>query len=160
MRLPFTKIYRTVPEFDRFTDQECEVFLHRAMKEQYVSQLLAALLAVAALFAAFITTLFTLLMLLENLPGTGGRGGVVELVRVYFSIVAALAAGMWCAMKVRNFWVRRAMSRYLGSKKCSGCAYLLLGLAPVEDAITCPECGLVTRLSTLGLTPADLATGN
>lgn len=157
--MPFTKIYRTIPDFDRFTDQECEIFLRRAMKEQYASQVLAALLAVAALFAVFMTIVLALLIPLERLQGTSGRSDLVEGAKHIVSSAAALAAGIWCAMKVQDFWVRRAMSRYLGSKKCSGCSYLLLGLAPVDDATTCPECGLTTRLSTLGLTLEDIELG-
>lgn len=157
MRLPFAKIYRAFPELDRFSDDECSAFVQRATWGHLGSQIAVAPIAlVAALttgwlawqaFTRFWDYLIKSFQIVSEF---------VEFCRLATTVLGAVGLGAIAVFVVRDLWLRRVMSGYIGSNKCPNCKYLLLGLRANSGVLSCPECGTRIDMELVGLKQSDL----
>ena len=157
MRLPFAKISRAFPELDRFPDDECKAFVHRATWGNIRSQLLVAPIAIVAALGTGWLAGFALNemwdALFKNLLITAQT---LELFRMITTVFGAVSAGAIAALVIRDFWLRRVIKGFIGSNKCPKCSYLLLGLAAHDGILSCPECGTNIDMELVGVKQSDL----
>jgi hypothetical protein len=158
VRIPISKVYRSFPELDRFSDEDCERFVALAREARP-----GASTAVAAL--CMLVVLGGLLV-----------GGVIG-VPVYQSIVGPHEDGTWrsavgllawvglalggplIGFTIRDRWVRTLVASRVRQGACLHCRYSLLGLTPQRGVVRCPECGEENDLSERGLSGEDLLAG-
>ncbi len=161
MRLPFAKIYRAFPELDRFSDDECKAFVHRATFGNVGSQLAVAPIAfVAALLTSWlawqaITRFWDLLIVSLQIVSE-----VVEFTRLATTVLGTVGLGAIAVLAIRDLWLRRVVKGYIGSNKCPKCSYLLLGLTASNGILSCPECGTNIDMELVGLKQSDLTPGS
>lgn len=157
MRL-FKKVYRTFPELDRFTDEQCRGFERAARREQWTSGLFmnAIGLGLAAMWTAFGVWQFLIVLNVvsgASDPGWGQRRWIVlgAVAAVLFTL-----AGLCIARAIYAAWLRDAIAHLQRSTRCPSCSYPLLGLAVEDDKVVCPECGLRMSLAARGWTRSHL----
>ena len=157
MRLPVSKIYRAFPELDRFSDEQCELFVYRArLARSFESMntvvMFAVVAAVGLCCAAQAMLSGALLGFLRRTFGSNLKAQDLQL---------ALSLAMWIAVPAlagllaRDVFLRRRLRdviwRRLEQVRCPHCRYSLLGQRVSDSLIRCPECGGTTTLQTLGL---------
>lgn len=60
------------------------------------------------------------------------------------------------AIVVEMIAVRVSVRRYLGRLLCTACDYPLRHIAQLDGGLTCPECGHLCNLRSMGLSPEDI----
>lgn len=146
MRVPGRKIYRAFGELDGFGDEQCARFVKGANRGgvRGVGRVVCLLmLGVGALVLA----LYGLEKLTGNWDIRLGRGVVyfaalfpIWTVGILLSVLLVLVARDWMLIR-RIRWVLRNRGQ------CVACRYSLLGLGVDDEfVVTCPECGVGTRV--------------
>jgi len=168
MRIPLRKIYRAFPEFDRFSDADCERYMRRVRDTSRlhkwakpVATLVVSPLAIAAWYFGE-QHLYGLIpkMVWRKAEhvwlGIGSLGDVLVLMPGVVVILGAIVViGL-----VRDIALRRALRISIDRAVCPTCRQSLLGL-PVADrdsrpSVRCPECGKEHVLADIGLSLADV----
>lgn len=161
MRLPFSKIYRAFPELDRFSDEECNAFVHRATWGHIRSQLLVAPIAIVAALGTGWLAGFALAEMWDALfRNQLITAATLELWRMITTVFGAVSSGAIAALAIRDLWLRQVVKGYIGSNKCPKCSYLLLGLTASNGILSCPECGTGINMELVGLKQSDLTPGS
>lgn len=139
MRLIVSKLYRAFPELDRFSDEQCELFVRAANRSwawRLARWLVIALLAVGVVAA-----------------GMGVTAVAIGLSRVWNSVLghlgsatalgAVLLVGFAALLVVRDRLLARRVRCLLNDRgRCFECGYSLLGTPVGSDLmVVCPECG-------------------
>lgn len=149
MRLPTDKVWRAFPELDRFSDEQCRAFV-KAARRKWGWRLLRV-----AVMAASVPVTVTLAVLVVVRAGSlvEGRtvsGGVAAVVQVVAGLIglAIIAGGLLGALVIRDRLLRWRIRYALFNRgTCIGCHYRLVGLPVAEgNLVTCPECGLETKV--------------
>lgn len=157
MRIPLHKIYRAFPELDRFSDDECERYVHQARTVAYSRRFWRHALEGLAMVGGFAVVLVLQVVIytvITALPGNPPRW--FEPVAMFTFVTLLVAVPSLGSLMVRDRWLRRAIADRLANARCPHCEYSLLGL-PVDDgSVQCPECGETIELAAYGLMPADL----
>jgi len=158
MRLPGSKVYRAFPELDRFSDEECERFVGIAKHENQASMVLTGLLAAFVAVAGTVLLIVILKTCVWWILGAAG-GGRVRPSDEGFGFLLVLPpsflVGPVAGLLIRDAWLRNTINTKITTTNCPQCRYSLLGLAPADGAILCPECGCRLNLAVLGMSPQD-----
>lgn len=153
--LTSTKVYRAFPELDRFTDDECERYVaHIVRSTSYRLVMMCIALPVAAasclivgLFAFRIVDLFGIYVMPD-----ASRFLLIPVLATVVLMTPGIAS-----LLTRDAILRRYLNHHVGKARCLTCSYSLLGQATSHGIVRCPECGIQTTLSALGLrSEADL----
>lgn len=156
MRLPATKIWRSFPALDRFSDEECAVYVAH-LNRWYITAgaVSIALITGAILFPTIGAMLSALLRAMRPLANQTAESAVILGGVAAFGAGASLA-GFLSRDVLLHLRIRRGIRRAI----CAQCAHSLLGLPLLPDALApsvrCPECGFAISLELLGITPEDL----
>ncbi len=147
MRIPGTKVYRAFPEFDRFTDEQCERFLAAAVQMGWRRVLRWVITGVAGvvLFVIGIVGAVWLRFGTQVLPNSGG---ILMHAADLLCVLVPSCAGAFGGVLVRDVLLRQHLRRLINTRgSCAACGYRLLGL-PVSEAntVACPECGHVSEV--------------
>lgn len=153
-----TKIYRAFPELDDYSDEQCRVFLakcHAKVPRLAVGCLLPVL-SYAMSLPVFGAIGFLMARLLEGFMTVKNEETIA-----FFLSLFVLAGPVVLALWVRDFILQRQLGRLVREKlellRCRQCRYLLIGVnAKDGQFVTCPECGHVNDLRTMGISEADL----
>ena len=161
MRIPISKIYRAFPEFDTFTDEQCERFMLRVKlsgSKQTVPILVGVLVAIITLILSCAVSGFIYDAVREGL----GRQSALKLEFV-MDLLSLLLPGLLAfllGLFARDLLLRRHLRLVIEDKlnriRCLGCKYILIGQTVTNDRVCCPECGRVHHLGELGVVEADL----
>ncbi|GJM18673.1 MAG: hypothetical protein DHS20C14_08860 [Phycisphaeraceae bacterium] len=163
MRVPLTKAWRAYPALDAFTDAECRVYLREARRAIWIrgAIIAAACLLLGAVVGISIALSLRLIVDVFNIGNTRNTTNQ-WLLFVAFGAFAVAFLPIFGFLVGSDIWSRRALRRRLSLTECGMCRYNLVGLAPItdpstaEDAVQCPECGMLTPLRGSGMTRADL----
>jgi hypothetical protein len=146
MRLIRSKIYRAIPELDRFTDGQCRRFVAAANSSwrrrliRWALVLLAGVIGLAVALAGIMLVMAGL----EHLTLGRDLGDTATILIGVAAASVAFAIGLIPTLILRDILLRltiRRLIRRCGS--CPKCHYTLLGMPVRADhSITCPECGL------------------
>jgi len=160
MRVPFSKPYRALPEFEGVSREQCERALARAKSSTRSRPWRSA----AAVVLGTLGTLVGVEMLWAMSGVAGWSLG--RALNEPWALVLGAAGGLLAWALVRDREIASAMSRELARLRCRRCKQSLLGLPvhsrnigapdPADAWTRCPECGRVHKLLDLGLTPRDL----
>ncbi|MCP3904632.1 MAG: hypothetical protein GY715_13480 [Planctomycetes bacterium] len=149
MRIPTSKIYRAFPELDHLSDEQCERLLVRTRNDE-LPQTFRLLVCVAV---GSVTLLMSFSLFMTFVRDDGSLSDLVLL-------VAIPAVPAILTLFTRDVLLRRALRKAITSRidrvRCPRCRYILIGQRPVDEHVTCPECGNETSLETLGVTVDDL----
>ena len=158
MRLPISKIYRAFPELDRFSDEQCLVYVARARSRKLGSGCLMLVGAsLAGIGAAAVMAILTSQLFLPIAKSMGLRASAeLELAGGMLLFGAHIVVAFLVGLMIRDAWLRRAILGCLESDRCPKCDYSLLGLPVHAGVVTCPECGFASELKTMGVTEEDL----
>jgi hypothetical protein len=160
MRMPAAKIWRAFPELDRFSDEECAVYVARLNRWRVQGGAwAAAVLCGAALVAATPWAVVASGPALSALGVDAGRTDVQAGLAVLGAVLLGAGAPL-TGLLTRDRLLKRAVRRKLRKAICARCGHSLLGL-PLANAcerasVRCPECGFVISLELLGLSHEDL----
>lgn len=146
MRIPASEVYRAFAELDRFSDDQCRMFVWCAQRNRRWSR--AAAVMAAWLAAGMIWALVGGAWLAVVSAAPLGPAPFLVVGGVSITILSGALVGL----VIRDRWVRWAVGQQLDAARCPACRYSLLGIPPVEGAITCPECGDGRRVEDLALT--------
>lgn len=146
MRVPGRKIYRAFGELDGFGDEQCARFVkgaNRGVVRGVGRVVFLWMLGVGALVLA----LYGLEKLTGNWDIRLGRGVVyfaalfpIWTVGIFLSVLLVMVTRDWMLIR-RIRWVLRNRG------ECVACRYSLLGLSVDDEyVVTCPECGVGTRV--------------
>ena len=161
MRIPTRKIYRAFPEFDQFSDEQCERFMQRVqvsglrktLPQAVFLAVTGAGLVVACGFSGFIFG-----VLEEELQSR--RNGDVLSIFDFLVFLIAFGLPVFLGLIARDFTLRRHLTLVINEKldriRCLSCRYILIGQVVREDQVTCPECGFAMSLGQLGIVEEDL----
>ncbi len=147
MRIPGTKVYRAFPEFDRFTDEQCERFLAAAVQlgwRRVLRWVITGVAGVVLFVVAVVPSLFARVALEKPLA----LSGLLTFVADLLSVLVPSCVGGFGGVLVRDVLLRQHLRRLINTRgSCSACGYRLLGL-PVSEAntVACPECGHVSEV--------------
>ncbi len=159
MRVPVRKIYRAFPELDRFSDAECEGFVVKAKQTHALSMVFVAIGAIVVCLGTIVGGVMLLVFAVGYLARAfwGGRvPASYEMPLMGLCLMLPVLTGLLLTFYARDVWLRWAVSKRLLGTSCLSCGYSLLGLAVLNDAVTCPECGAAALLTARGLTAADI----
>lgn len=161
MRIPISKIYRAFPEFDSFSDEQCERFMHRievSGAKKTLPTLVGILVMLAALILSCTVSGFIFDAMQEGLERSSAR--MIEIVLDLLSLLLPLVIAFALGLTARDVLLRRHLRLVIEDKlnriRCLGCKYILIGQVVSNQSVRCPECGRVHRLSELGVVEADL----
>lgn len=168
--LRVTRFYRSVPDFDRCTDERCETLVVQARLRRgdaiwLVPGGLAVLLGlVLAGFGHMVVTLILAVVTGSAAPGAAaGPGGnaptqaeALATVLQLMNLSVALGAMIVVFVAVRRVMLIRSMRRILNKAVCPFCEFSLVGLLVSSGRVQCPECGERFLLSDHRLTEEDL----
>lgn len=165
MRVPFTKPYRALPEFDGVSLEQCERVLDRVRDDTpnlYGVRTILAFSAAALWLAAVTATLLA--------SGSDPLRVVIspaaDPFRFGLLVIGPVLAASLADWLIRDQLLWRAMLREVGRVRCRKCRQSLLGLPvesraigapdPADAQVRCPECGRVWKLLDIGLSVRDL----
>jgi hypothetical protein len=151
MRIPASEVYRAFAELDRFSDDQCRMFVASAQRNRRWSRAVAMLGAWLAAGATWAVVGWLWLAVLSAAPLGPGPFLVVG------GVSLTILSGALVGLMIRDRWVRWAVGQQIDAARCPACRYSLLGIPPVEGVITCPECGDGRRVADLSLTAAQVA---
>ncbi len=140
-------MYRAFPEFDRFTDEQCERFLAAAVQlgwRRVLRWVMTGVAGVVLFVVAVVPSLFARGALEKPLA----MSGLLTFVADLLSVLVPSCVGGFGGVLVRDVLLRQHMRRLINTRgSCSACGYRLLGL-PVSEAntVACPECGHVSEV--------------
>ncbi len=140
-------MYRAFPEFDRFTDEQCERFLAAAVQlgwRRVLRWVMTGVAGVVLFVVAVVPSLFARGALEKPLASSGLLTFVADLL----SVLVPSCVGGFGGVLVRDVLLRQHLRRLINTRgSCSACGYRLLGL-PVSEAntVACPECGHVSEV--------------
>ncbi|GJQ30166.1 MAG: hypothetical protein HBSAPP03_20500 [Phycisphaerae bacterium] len=145
MRIPASKVYRAFPEFDRFSDEQCEGFLRAVARHpgRRAGRLLVQCLATLAalLVIGFLSS--RLAVVIEDAVGRGPQTIWRDSLPPLVWLVTTLPLSGLVYLIVKDFLLRRAIARVMNQRgSCASCGYGLTGLPVQPDGrVICPECG-------------------
>jgi hypothetical protein len=166
MRIPTKRIHRAFPELDRYSDEQCRLFVRRLRnKPGYVA---AVAFGTAIVFVTSILLMcagsglvFAVLdesSLRPTIVRTLGRG-VYDTLLPLCILMLGLGVPALATLGTRDFlyrrFLRRAIRVELERIRCLQCSYSLLGQTVADGRVRCPECGRPATLDELGLESAD-----
>jgi len=140
-------VYRAFPEFDRFTDEQCERFLAAAAQlgwRRVLRWVMTGVAGVVLFVVAVVPSLFARGALEKPLA----MSGLLTFVADLLSVLVPSCVGGFGGVLVRDVLLRQHLRRLINTRgSCSACGYRLLGL-PVSEAntVACPECGHVSEV--------------
>ncbi len=156
MRIPTNKIYRAFPQLDRFSDEQCNLLMRR-VKVQGGGYVMIHTLAVSI----FLVVLLIMTVLVFRMPLPDWLAHLAKNLDILIRLIIIFTVPAIVSMAVRDRVFRRhlinAIEIQVERVRRPQCQYILIGLTPVNDTVTCPECGRTTDLRSLGVTPQDLA---
>lgn len=111
-------------------------------------------IAVAFVFWAICS--YIIIMVTESI----GHSEQVQLVSVLVTMTGFVWFPALCALLMRDICLRHCIRKQIVGCACGACGYSLIGLVIAifeeQPTVTCPECGLQTKLSDRGLSQADI----
>jgi hypothetical protein len=161
VRIPFEKVYRAFPEFDRFSDQRCEAYL-RYVRERYAWMPLATVvLWIGGFLLGAMCGMLSFVWARRLLPRALWKATVgsddtgVSVVSSVVLLAVSIGVPVLLAVIVRDRLLRTVLRKQLRGVECKQCGYSLLGAAVTEGCVQCPECGHAFAIFKHGLTPKD-----
>jgi uncharacterized Zn finger protein (UPF0148 family) len=162
MRIPYSKVYRAFPEFDRFGDAQCEAYLRylrNSPRTNYSSvRVMLVFLAIVAVVASPIVALYGATFLVRIVaPGMfkSANGDVYWLASMGGALLVCFSASALVILTIRDLVIRRAIREQLKGVRCDHCGYSLLGVRVLEGVVLCPECGDKFTIALRGLREED-----
>ena len=161
MRIPLSKIYRAFPEFDAFTDEQCERFMLRIQlsgAKKTAPILVGILVTLVALIFSCAVTGFVYETVQEGMDRNTLREYefVMDLLSMLLPPVIACGLGLITRDLLLRRHLRLVIEDKLNRIRCLDCKYILIGQVVTRQQVRCPECGRVHFLSELGVVEADL----
>ena len=143
----FTPFYRAFPEFDAFTDEECERWMRLSWRYRPRQRLLIAMmipLGIAIASIPIIAPVLTILFAFDHSQKLLAlSNGAFFAVLIVFALLPGIATVV-VSFRLRDRWLRDCLRSLVGDRRCT-CGYSLLGLPeqrrPTGSVIVCPECG-------------------
>jgi len=150
VRLPLSKVYRAFPELDRFSDDECELYVRHVSRDSGTSITVGAFaVAIGSMIVVPVVTVLTARLVFVRPPTP-----VIALMSLL--VFGGLFSGPLWGFLFRDRLLRRAVLERLKRARCPACRYSLVGLKSKQGRVTCPECGSVIELAATDLTEQDL----
>jgi|GEM_PF-4676443 len=139
--------YRAFPEFDPFTDAECQRWLSLSWGYWPRRRFFITLAIPAGVILASIATIVLMVTLFYVLhrfdPKMRMPGFLIAVLVVVFAALPGLLIAV-AFLVLRDRWLRDCLRSFIDDRRCL-CGYSLLGLpdqpSPQGPFITCPECG-------------------
>ncbi|MFG0242461.1 MAG: hypothetical protein ACF8R9_06745 [Phycisphaerales bacterium JB054] len=145
MRIPTRRLHRAFPELDRFTDEQCKIFIRAASKHGWRPRIHAAILLLSVPLTgllALTASSFARLWIDDNVPGGVDRPAW-DWVEYAGYLLACFGAALVAFLLRDLLFISRVRRVIRGRGSCIGCRYSLLGITIAEGfTVTCPECGL------------------
>lgn len=145
MRIPTRRLHRAFPELDRFTDEQCKIFIRAASKHGWRPRIHAAILLLSVPLTgllALTASSFARLWIDKNVPGGVDRPAW-DWVEYAGYLLACFGAALVAFLLRDLLFISRVRRVIRGRGSCIGCRYSLLGITIAEGfTVTCPECGL------------------
>ena len=151
MRIPHDKVYRAFPEFDPFTDAQCDRFMQRMRVDTPYRLVRTSLVPVIVILVVGITAAtingydytFHRWLWLRSSRRLADSITLVSWVAIMPS--AVLFAVLISRDSLLRLFLRRATRRRIERIRCLYCKYCLLGQPTLEGSLICPECGTKTN---------------
>jgi hypothetical protein len=161
MRIPVRKIYRAFPEFDSFSDEQCERFMLRVQlsgSKKALPILVGVLVAMITLIVCCAVSGFIFDMVYAGMERQRARKleFAMDLSLVLIPPVFAFLLGLFARDLLLRRHLRLVIEDKLNRIRCLGCKYILIGQVVANQMVRCPECGRVHSLDELGVVEADL----
>jgi DNA-directed RNA polymerase subunit RPC12/RpoP len=163
LRILRRKIWRAFPELDKYDDDVCQRYIHRAKRID--NSWKGWVLIFLTLPVAFIVWGVLSWMGSVFIAGLEYQHDIylTDSFSIFFPLVV-LTGFAWfplvSAFIVRDRWLNRCIRKQLSGIKCGACGYSLIGLSLIDEApnptVICPECGHHILLHEMGLTHADI----
>jgi hypothetical protein len=154
MRFPrLFAFYRSYPEFDGYSDEQCRKLVLQARLRRGDAAWVMPLLAALGLMVAWTIFGGGLLVLIASMAGRNLPPFGTFLTPIFlFEIPGFIVAYVW----VRRIMLVRSIRRLINRAVCPFCEFSLVGLPVKVNAVICPECGQKVQLTAHGIRREDL----